>query len=319
MNKMSDHQPIPQPFEFNRASAPGSEQMAVALWQQMFPRIQECWNKLDGVYMVVEDRSSLRLDDRYLGWWRGGSLHRTAMTAAFDALRSVQTILESVIDGTGMLPMSALYPVLRAAIESAALAIYLLEPAGRDERLRRSYLVAADDSKYNGTFAASIGNLNNTVRADALAHIRDLIVSRPSIEANRGLVTFTPVKYSDLVENADAVMAADPATSQVSRMSLIAWWRLLSGLSHGKQWAFVASLERSNAVVDEANQSANVRMTSSAAAVAIALQRGVEALEQTLRLYGQRSNAGWAQPEDASEPPIVTHTELNNRATSPPL
>jgi len=307
---MPDDDQLPPPIEYNRVIAPGSEEMAVDLMQLLFARIEEAWQKVDGVYVqVVEARSSLRLDDRYLGWWRSGGLHVTAVFAAVDALKAVQTILEPVIAGTGSLPMSALYPMIRAAIESASLAIYLLEPTVRDERLQRSYLVAAEDAKYLSTFAEALGRETNTVRADAQAHIRELLATRPSIEAG-GPFSFERVQYSDLVENADAVMAADPATPKVVRMALIAWWKLLSGLSHGKQWAFVELMERSEAVVDEANESAHVKITSSAAGVAIPLQLAVEALEAALRLFGHRSKEAWNQPEDASEPPAVSYTEL---------
>ena len=231
---MPDDCQLPPPIDYNRMIAPGSEELAVRLMQLMFPRIEDAWQKLDGVYVqVVEPRSSLRLDDRYLGRWRSGGLHVTAMFAAVDALMAVQTILEPVIAGSGSLPMSALFPMIRAAIESASLAIYLLEPLDRDERLRRSYLVAAEDAKYLSTFGEALGRETNTVRADAQAHIRELLATRPSIEAG-GPFSFERVQYSDLVENADAVMAADPATPKVVRMALIAWWKLLSGLSHGK-------------------------------------------------------------------------------------
>ena len=290
--------------------APGSEELAVRLMQLMFPRIEDAWQKLDGVYVqVVEPRSSLRLDDRYLGRWRSGGLHVTAMFAAVDALMAVQTILKPVIAGTGSLPMSALFTMIRAEIESASLAIYLLEPLDRDERLRRSYLVAAEDAKYLSTFGEALGRETNTVRADAQAHIRELLATRPSIEAGAPFA-FERVQYSDLVENADAVMAADPATPKVERMALIAWWKLLSGLSHGKQWAFVELMERSEAVVDEANESAYVKLTSSAAGVAIPLQLAVEALEAALRLFGHRSKEAWNQREDASEPIAISFKEL---------
>ncbi|MBC7594627.1 MAG: hypothetical protein H7288_11920 [Kineosporiaceae bacterium] len=92
-------------------------------------------------------------------------------------------------------------------------------------------------------------------------------------------------------------------------MKLIAWWQLLSGLSHGKQWAFVELMERSDAVADQANQSAHVKITSSAAGIALPLQLAVETLECALRLFGRRSKKTWNQPEDASEPETVSYSE----------
>ena len=123
-------------FPFNRSIAQGCEQMTVTLSQLTFMRTAAPKAKLDGVYLqVAEDRPSLRLDDRYLATWRTGCLHVAAMQVAVDSLLPVQAILETVIAGTAILPMSGLYPVLRAAIESEALPIFLLDPDDRDERL----------------------------------------------------------------------------------------------------------------------------------------------------------------------------------------
>lgn len=302
--------------QFNRSIAPGFENVAVVIWRRLFTRIDDAKSKIEGPYVqVVESRSSLRLDDRYLGRWRTGTLHTTALNAAVDSLITVKTILEPVARGDAALPMSGLYPMLRAAIESGALAVYLLHPEERDERLRRSYWVADEDANYLDKFSRSMVR-PAAARNDAQAEIRELIATRPSL-GDPAAFAFRPIRHSDLVESADAVMAADPATpAAMQRMALLSWWQLLSGLSHGKQWAFVESMERSEAIVDEANESAQVRLASSVSAVALALQHAVETLEAALRLFGHRSKDAWAQVEDASEPPAVSYTELRGHLTT---
>lgn len=302
-------------FNFNRTLSPHTEQVAVAVWEPLSGRVDEARDKFNGPYVsVVEDRSSLRMDDRYLGAWQSGSLHVTAMSAAVDALHHVQTVLRSVVSEGAGLPMSALYPVLRTAVESASLAIYLLEPTKRDERLRRSFWVAAEDAKYADSFAmessgaGSGGRLENVKR-----EIRELIHIRPSL-GDPASFKFLPVKYSHLVAGADAAIAADPAIALTPALSALALWQLMSGLSHGKQWAFISALDRQDAIVDETNQTALVKMTSSAAVIAVAMTRAVEVLEIALRLYGQRSKAAWNQPEDAAEPPTEP---FGHSATTP--
>ena len=304
--------PDPLEFDFNRTMNPGSEEVGVALFRLLFPRIADTETKLHGEFVaVVDERSSLRLDDRYLGRWRTGSLHVTAISASVDALLTVQTILEPVLAGQGALTMSALYPVIRAALESASLAIYLLEPASRDELLRRSYLVAAEDAKYHDTYQESLGNPTSHQRAVVQEEVRALIATRPSL-GDPAAFQFTTVIYSDTVKKAELAITADPAVHTTARMALLAWWKLLSGLSHGKQWAFVEAMERNEAVVDVENQSAQIRMTSSVAAVALVTRRAVEALETALHLYGRRSRVTWAEIEDANEPPTVSYTALLN-------
>jgi len=299
-------------FEFNRTMNPSTEGMAVAIWRALFPRIKETEAKMTGEYVaVVEDRSTLRYDDRYLGRWRTGALHVTGISAAVDALRMVQTILEPVAEGKDALPMSALYPVLRSAIESASLAIYLLAPDDRDERLRRSYLIAADDAKYKSMFASTMGTANAAeVREQIQDEIRDLIGTRPSL-GDPAAFRFVGVSYGDMVEKAEQAIAVDPVIEQRQRMPLLGMWQLLSGLSHAKQWSFISSMERSEAIVDADNQTAHVKMTSSAATIAVVLERAVEALEVALRLYGRRSNDHWAQPEDSTEPVPVPYSRLS--------
>lgn len=294
------------PSAFNRKLSDENEALGMEMWHRAFPRIAEIEEKLDGPYTaVVEERSSLRLDDRYLGAWRGGGLHVGAMATAADALKTVQAILE-----TNSVPMTALYPLLRAAIENAALAIYLLAPADRDTRLMHSYQVADDDAKWRSVFATEIGSQDaSATRTSASAEILRLAKSRPSLGPPDSIKLRAP-SYSRMVALADAAITADPAVLGASRMSLLAWWQLMSGMSHGKQWALIMALERSEAIVDADDESAHVKMTSSTIVVALGLQRATETLETALRLYGRRSKATWAEPEDAAEPRSVTPAQL---------
>jgi len=302
----------PDEFDFNRTMGEGTEEFGVRVWHLLFPRIEDAERKLQGEYVqVVEDRSSLALDDRYLGRWRTGNLHTSAMSASLDSLLTVKSLLES-----NVLPMTALYPMLRSAIENAALAIYLLAPTERDERLRRSFFAAAEDAKYRAIFEESFGTPGGREKRDrAYADLRALVAARPSL-GNPESFRFQMPTYTELIAHADAVITADPAAHHNHQMPLVSWWQLLSGLSHGKSWAMIEALERSEAIVDSENESAHLRMTSSAAAVALALLRAVETLEAALRLYGVRSSRAWAVPEDASEPPTSTYSALRQATRS---
>ena len=306
--------PTQEPFSYNRNSLIETEDTAVSVMLTLFPRVAEAREKLEGVYVrVVEDRSSLRLDDRYLGQWRGGTQIVTAMQIAWDALHTLQSILEEAIHKGGEIPMAALYPILRAAIENSSLAIYLLEPTERDERLRRAYQVAYDDAKLRCNFATSLDNpAAPWTRARTKVELWKLIGTRLLPDEPRSF-KFPRVEYSDLVKKAAAAIKADPATEKAKHMSLLAWWQLLSGLSHGRQWAMLEVMARSEAVVDEKNQTANVKMSTPAAAIAVGMLRAVEVLEAALRLYGRRSKDAWAQPEDAYEPPTISYGELTGQ------
>lgn len=299
-------EPDEQPAQWNRVYGDHLDEIGMKLLRAYVPRIDDATEKLRGPYTaVIEPRSSLQLDDRYLGTWRGASLAQGAMGAAVDALQT----LKFVAIENGVMPMTALYPILRAVVESAALAIYLLAPASRDERLRRSYLVAADDARLRSVYEGERGSTSALEKLDEVrGEIRELLGERGTL-GDPTAFRFARVEYSHLVSKASDVLNADPAVRIESEMTLLALWQLLSGLSHAKQWAMIEVLERSEAVVNEDDASAHVRLTTSPAVVAVFLERALQAIECALRLWGRRSHAWTAESEDAFEPAAVPYVE----------
>lgn len=265
----------------------------------LFPRIAEIEQKLVGPYLEVETGSTLSIDDRYLGKWRGGALHRMAINAAVDATSTVQ----AVVGEAHVVPMTALYPVLRVAIENAALALHLLNPEERDTRLLRSFQAWADDASKQKQFRIAAGVEEaeaEGLRQKELAAIDALLRARTGLDSYSAAEFKLPT-YTDLVARADSYLADDPAHQSEARYTHAALWRLLSGLSHGRAWAMVEVLERSDPIVNGAAGSAWLRTTSSVAGLVVILRSALDLIESTLRLYGRRSKAAWALPADAEE------------------
>ena len=296
----------PKRADWNREYGDAADHMGLQLINAYSPRIDEVAAKQNGEYMaVIEDRSSLQLDDRYVGAWRGASLSAMSMGAALDSLQTLRAlVLEAKV-----IPMTGLYPTLRAVVENAALAVYLLAPRERDERLRRTYRVAADETRLRRVFELEIAS-RKVVTSERVQATKDakeksdrihaeligMVSMRPSL-GDPAKFTFPRVHFSTLVSIASDVLDADPSLDEIgSEMSLLAMWQLLSGLSHGKQWAMVAVLERTRAIVNERNCSAHVRLTTSPAVIAVFLERALQTLECAYRLYGRRSKAAWAEP-----------------------
>jgi hypothetical protein len=247
--------------------------------------------------MVIEERSSLGLDSTYLGAWAGGGIQQSALSAAHSSLSTVRVVLEA-----GTMPMTGLYPLLRAAIESSSLAIYLLDPGSRDERLERFYRVAAEESRHRKNYQDAMGSSDAILEhANSIAELRALTALRPSLVIPENHWKKGP-SNSDIVTAAGGVIATHPSTLRTTRMPLLAQWQVLSGLSHAKMWALLTVLRRSNAVFQGTTGNATVEMRSNDATIAFFLTQAVEALQVALRLYGQRSTAQFAQPEDAREP-----------------
>ena len=304
---MTDDGPLEADF-FHKAYSPEANAHGRLLIQGLYPRIDMVRNQVNGPYVAqIDDRSSLRLDDRYLGAWRGGTLHSQAMTFALDNLETIKTVIEN---GPARLPIVGLFPLLRAVQENSALIIFLIGPRSRDERLTNAYLIAHDDARLRFEFAQGVGDSNANVAWDeSRAEILELMAMRPSLQTPDKSF-FKRISYTKLIKKADQALKDDPAHSSNSEVTLLSWWRIESGLSHAKQWAMVSILERTATLVDVDNRSAHVTLASPPAAVAVALARAVETLECALRFYGQRSKAPWAQPEDASEPRTSSHKQL---------
>jgi len=285
--------------EFNREIPEELEDLGWKMIQAEFPKIDEIERKLNTEYMVIEPRSSLDLDDRYLGGYRGGSLHRSAVGAGTDALNTICAIIRDA----GVLPMTGLYPLLRAAIENASLAIHLLAPEARDIRLTRAYRAMAEEVDKDARFVSAMGDPLSSARrrGEQTARIVELISRRPVLGDAAALLRVKET-HTEIVKLADVVVRADAVVASPESMPLVAIWQLLSGMSHAKHWAMVAALERSDAIADEDGRGAQIKMTSSSFFVGSMLKRATETLEVALRLYGQRSKTAWAQPEDASEP-----------------
>ncbi len=255
---------------------------------------------------MVEDRSSLRLGDPYLGAWRGGGLVTGILAASGDALR---TLLEFILP-EGNTPMTVLYPLLRAGLETAALALYLLAPDQRDERLRRTYCVADDDARLRCVHEKERGIEDTEDKRKARRdEILQMIAERSSLGAPADF-KFIRIEYSDLVRKADEALAADPAQEDDdSDLSLLAIWQLLSGLRHGKQWSMIEVLERSQVIVNEDEASAKVLFTTSPAVIAVFLHRIIPVMESAYRAYGKRTKNWSAQPEDAAEAKMVSYVQ----------
>jgi len=248
--------------------------------------------------MYTEPRSTLALDDPYLGIWREGALHRVAINAAVDGLLTVRSLIEEA----RTVPMTALHPILRSIIENASLALYLIEPEDRDQRLLRSFNSMADDAKRARSFREKLGSSGAAEIYDRdIALIDDLLAERAALKHLSARTLALPT-YTRLVMDADTFLLADPALNRISGFKLIALWQVLSGLSHGRAWAMVEALERSNAVVNEESRSGTVTATTSVAAVATFMQRGLELVESVIRLYGRRSTADYALAADIDEP-----------------
>lgn len=284
-------------MSWNDEETPEREAVASILFDSAWPKIDALEAKVLGDYMVVEPESTLAVDITFLGPWRDG-LIRSAINSSFDALKTVQFLLDR---NPRVLPMTGLYPLLRSAIENASLALYLLAPTERDERLRRAIREAAGEIALQRKFTA---HFDRHGAADIAAEWRTsltlVLAGRQNLEINPNKVSAEAI--STIISFADTVIRRDlPSPFSPGLVPLLALWQLLSGLSHGKQWALLTALARSNAVVEASGHVAHVRLTTKPQTVAVILHKAIETLEVSLQYYGRRARKWSNHPEDSAE------------------
>jgi hypothetical protein len=278
--------------------SPEQERLGWMFIGMVWPRVDELDRLISGPYMTVELGSSLALDRTFMGPWRGGGLEVGALNAALDALKTVRLLLDR---DERVVPMTGLYPVLRAAVENASLAVYLLTPEHRDDRLRRVFREAAGEVKLQQMFALEIGATDTGAKRKRWDQkLAAMTAARPSL----GLIPekLSAAQTSAIVRAADAAVRSDPASkSWEHTMPLLAIWQLLSGLSHGKYRAMMTALARSDAIVSPDDDIAHVRMTTRSGMLAMTLLRAVGTLETATRVYGVRARRWSRRAEDAEE------------------
>lgn len=171
----------------------------------------------------------------------------------------------------------AAYPMLRAAIENAAVALWLLAPSNRDVRLTRRFRLLLQDARKGDVAAALLGHEAGTYDK-RLTRLEEVIMGRPG-------VTLSACKagagYRLIVREAAEGTGANADTAEVI-------WRLLSGLTHGDTWAGLTATDRDEVAVSEDGTVVTFQATSSLANIANMTGYAVALVESALRAYNVR-------------------------------
>ncbi|MFI6875792.1 hypothetical protein ACIBL6_20395 [Streptomyces sp. NPDC050400] len=150
-----------------------------------------------------------------------------------------------------MIHTYAPYSVIRAAVENACEAMWLLHPTSRPQRIKHCLKRAYENVRQSQEFMelAKITPPSRT-HAERVQEIRDYSLANgvdPHGVCGRWSAT-VPLRYVDR----EVLGGSDMAE---------ALWRICSGFTHGREWATLGLLER--AVQSTAGNVANVRLSSS--------------------------------------------------------
>ncbi|GAA3264520.1 hypothetical protein GCM10010469_34200 [Streptomyces labedae] len=197
---------------------------------------------------MVEAGSSLSGDDAKIPTLMMSSAAYQCFVHAVDHLHAVQALLFEA----KVMHSYAPYSLLRAAVEAAGEAIWLLGPSGRQERIRRC-LKRAYENVSKGKDFMDLSGLQPSGRshAERVQEIRDLAAEHgldPNDVCGRWS-TQRQLKYVD-----EDVRHDKDALAQNL-------WQICSGFAHGREWATLGLLERT--VHSQVGNVVQVRLSSS--------------------------------------------------------
>lgn len=255
----------------------------------------------DRDYFDLEPGSALYLDDVAIFPLKTSAPARIAILTAIDELITIRDLVRA-----GVIPMVGMGPLLRAALETACVAIYLLNPEDRRTRvlraLREEYFEIKDHENVVGDLQPD-GVVNREDKEEMLRRALSGLATAPSwheITHNKLSIT-------------TKITTAEPTIERLQRRgrgahAVRGYWRVFSGLTHGRQYAVMEVLDREELGYDEETGTVTARLTFSLRALVGMLRAVLDAVETALRLYGQLATQFTRKPED-SELEAILRTE----------
>jgi hypothetical protein len=219
------------------------------------------------------DRSPLKADNDRTAPYQLGHAAWHAISHAVDHLHC----LRALIADAQLLNMYAPYTLVRAALENASAAVWLLAPASRTDRITRRLRLATLDLRSADKVATVMGTRMNPALADRLDELTAIARVAGVAEAD----ALRRLGYEEIVRDAGPVL-------DIGTVLPVVIWRACSGISHGDLWATLTMtthtpLPRSDPDTPTMSITVNVEGLQLAAFAAIGMTR------RAWGLYDQRS------------------------------
>jgi hypothetical protein len=185
----------------------------------------------------VEPRSPLQEDDRRCHPWPASHAAAAGLTAGLDHLHA---LTHSITRPDPVLHARAPYTTARGCLENAAVALWIVHPKGRAERILRALRWYATDAIDGDRATREVGITPPRPLAERLADLRTT-AERNGCDPDEAV---RPIRSTAVMQY------VDPLTSQDGIGPLFAW-RLCSGFAHGRPWAAIGALENQPQPTDE--------------------------------------------------------------------
>lgn len=177
--------------------------------------------------------SPLRRDDEITHPYQISHAAVGALVSAVDHMDALRTLVEEA----HVVHARAPYTLLRGALENSAVAVWLLAPANRVERVIRRLRWHWVSEKYGVEAAELIGSQQGLTLDERRAKIEDVARSCGMTEAQVRQAT-TPASFRLIVQSAgEEGKGLDGKTVKFC-------WMAESGIAHAQSWAVLALLKR---------------------------------------------------------------------------
>lgn len=248
--------------------------------QRYQERLLELFAKADEVQAVFDDPRRERFAVRPGSALSGDDMHSNPYHVSHDVNRLIGVGFQHVhalgcLIRSGALHPSAPFTLARAAIETGAMAYWVLAPAARRERILRRLQLARKDVLDGDSAATGAGIPVNRPRAVRLAELED-VCARVC-----GTRTIPGLNPSVIVEEVEAQLPPD------QRMHQLLAWKVCSGFTHGRLWPETSLLKQE--VVHTDGDVVRLRLTNDLSRVLWVATAGWRVLNAATRLYDRRN------------------------------
>lgn len=202
--------------------------------RQVLARVRAHVSETSAPAPAVERGSSLAGDDAALGPLHLSHAAWFAWTIVVDQLEAVRALVEDL----GRTQPWAHHTLLRSALENAATALWLLAPAGRDERVRRRLKLAGQDV-YESERAQQLSGVTPAPPGRLPAERREEIIRLARARGLDASDVLGRFGYRTVIRE-----AAGDTTVPSDVLELI--WMTGSGIAHGRTWSTFAFLEHAD-------------------------------------------------------------------------
>jgi hypothetical protein len=244
---------------------------------------------------LARPQSALARDDAALRPYQLSHLVGHCLASSIDALRTARLIMQVSEHSSKLrLPMMGLYPIVRAATESGALAVWLLQSDEPKERLTRGlmarYADVIHDDRARQLLLSEQPGEDGPATSRRMRGLRENTKSVRSVKAKlreigeRNQVNFDVYRkgipgFGPIVGAASASVGLPSGTTRVT-------WHMLSGLSHPSASRSMMMSELTS--FGEKEDVVRAKFTARPSVVGLGLDSGTTMLITALRLTAER-------------------------------